>query len=104
MKEAFLNYIANDIDKILYRKREGETLKNHLTNYLNSYFFSLLSYDEALLLQTRIDTILQLLDRVMKAGDLEKIERSLRRLTFLLEQELQDELVYKYLKISSRLG
>ncbi len=98
-REIVLNNIANDVDKFLYRIQECKRLRNHLENYLNSFFYASLDYNEALLLQTRIETILQLLDRVLKSGDYEKTNHSLARLTYLLEQELQDELVFKYLNI-----
>lgn len=102
-RKIVLKYIAKDVDKFLHRIQECKRLRNHLENYLNSFFYASLDYNEALLLQTRIETILQLLDRVLKSGDYEKTDRSLARLTYLLEQELQDELVFKYLSIPNTL-
>lgn len=99
-KEALINEIAYETDLILQRKlkiiNEGEKIRDHLSKYLDSYLVSSLEEDEERLIQTRIKTLIQLLDRVLEAGDNEKIQRSLDRMNFILEQELSDDLINLY--------
>ena len=99
-KDALINEIAYETDLILQRKlkiiNEGEKIREHLSKYLDSYLVVSLEEDEQNLIQTRIRTLIQLLDRVLEAGDNEKIQRSLDRMNFILEQELSDDLITLY--------
>ncbi|UCG00701.1 MAG: hypothetical protein JSW11_13910 [Candidatus Heimdallarchaeota archaeon] len=99
-KKALIKEIAHETDLILKRKlkviNEGEKIREHLTKYLDSYLVSSLTLDEQKLIHTRVITLMRLLDRVLEAGDNERIQRALDRMNFILEQELSDELVVMY--------
>jgi len=99
-KKALIKEIAHETDFVLSRKlkviNEGEKIREHLTKYLDSYLVSSLTLDEQKLIQTRVITLIKLLDRVLEAGDNERIQRALDRMNFILEQELSDEIVVMY--------
>ncbi len=99
-KMALIKEIAHETDLILKRKLkvidEGEKIREHLTKYLDSYLVSSLNLDEQKLIYTRVITLINLLDRVLEAGNNERIQRALDRMNFILEQELSDELVVMY--------
>lgn len=99
-KKALINEIAYETDLILQRRlnviNEGEIIREHFTKYLDSYLVSSLEEDEQKLIQTRVKTLLILLDRVLEAGDNERIQRAIDRMNFILEQELSDELLLMY--------
>ncbi len=99
-KKALMKEIAHETDLILQRKLkiidQGEKIREHLTKYLDSYLVSSLEEDEQKLIQTRVRTLMILLDRVLEAGDNERIQRALDRMNFILEQELSDEIVVMY--------
>ena len=48
-------------------------------------------------------TLIQLLDRVLEAGNNERIQRALEKMNFVLEQELNEELVMLYQDSLTRL-
>ncbi|MFX0210646.1 MAG: hypothetical protein ACFFDT_31995, partial [Candidatus Hodarchaeota archaeon] len=99
-KKALMKEIAHETDFILQRKlkviNQGEKIREHLTKYLDSYLVSSLEEDEQKLINTRVRTLMILLDRVLEAGDNERIQRALDRMNFILEQELSDEIVVMY--------
>ncbi|MFW9903333.1 MAG: hypothetical protein ACFFFH_03295 [Candidatus Thorarchaeota archaeon] len=99
-KKALIKEIANETDLVLRRKfkviNEGEKIREHLTKYLDSYLVSSLTLDEQKLIHTRVITLIRLLDRVLEAGDNERIQRALDRMNFILEQELSDEIIVMY--------
>lgn len=99
-KNQILEEIAYDVDAILQRKieviAEGEKIRNHFSNYLNSYLFTSMSSDEQHIIQMRVKTLIILLDRVLEAGNLDKIQRALERMSFILEQELSDDIIAIY--------
>lgn len=107
-KKALIKEIAYETDLILKRKlkviNEGEKIREHLTKYLDSYLVSSLAEDEQKLINTRVRTLMILLDRVLEAGDNERIQRALDRMNFILEQELSDELVVMYQQTISDLS
>jgi hypothetical protein len=99
-KKALIKEIALETDLVLKRKlkviNEGEKIREHLTKYLDSYLVSSLAHDEQKLIHTRVVTLINLLDRVLEAGDNERIQRALDRMSFILEQELSDEIIVMY--------
>ncbi|MFX0013326.1 MAG: hypothetical protein ACFFB2_02330 [Promethearchaeota archaeon] len=99
-KKTLIEEIAHETDLILRRKlkviNEGTRIREHLTKYLDSYLVSSLTLDEQKLIHTRVNTLMILMDRVLEAGDNERIQRALDRMNFILEQELSDELVVMY--------
>ncbi|MFX1515863.1 MAG: hypothetical protein ACFFC6_06110 [Promethearchaeota archaeon] len=99
-KKALMEEIAHETDLILKRKLKvingGEKIREHLTKYLDSYLVSSLTLDEQKLIHTRVITLMRLLDRVLEAGDNERIQRALDRMSFILEQELSDEIIVMY--------
>lgn len=106
-KKALLKEIAHETDLVLKRKLkvidEGEKIREHLTKYLDSYLVSSLNIDEQRLIHTRVLTLMRLLDRVLEAGDNERIQRALDRMSFILEQELSDDLISMYQQTISDL-
>ncbi|MFX0125209.1 MAG: hypothetical protein ACFFAE_16400 [Candidatus Hodarchaeota archaeon] len=106
-KKTLIEEIAHETDHILKRKlkviNEGEKIREHLTKYLDSYLVSSLTLDEQKLIHTRVQTLIRLLDRVLEAGDNQRIQRALDRMNFILEQELSDELVVMYQQTISDL-
>lgn len=99
-KNQILEEIARSADTILQRKieviAEGEKIRNHFSNYLNSYLFTSMNSDERHIIQMRVKTLIILLDRVLEAGNLDKIQKALERMSFILEQELSDEIIAIY--------
>lgn len=99
-KKGLIVEMAHEIDLILKQKLrvidQGEKIREHLTKFLESYLVSSLEEDEQKLIQTRVQTLILLLDRVLEAGDNERIQRALDRMNFILEQELSDELIVMY--------
>ena len=99
-KNQILEEIAYSADTILQRKieviAEGEKIRNHFSNYLNSYLFTSMSSDERHIIRMRVKTLIILLDRVLEAGNLDKIQKALEKMSFILEQELSDEIIAIY--------
>jgi hypothetical protein len=106
-KNVIIADLAYETDFILQRKlrviHQGENFRAHLNNYLDSYLVSSLDIDEQKLIHTRVTTLIKLLDRVLEAGDNERIQRALDRMNFILEQELADELVVMYQQVLTQL-
>ncbi len=106
-KEAVITAIASAIDKILQRKLEvinqGEKIRTQLNHYLDSYHVLSLKQEEQQLIKTRVTTLILLLDRVLEAGDNDRIQRAIQRMNFILEQELSEELIMMYQQSLSRL-
>jgi hypothetical protein len=106
-KLAVITAIASAIDVILQRKLDiidqGEKIRVQLNHYLESYHVLSLEREEQQLVKTRVCTLIQLLDRVLEAGDYERIQRALQRMNFILEQELSEELIMMYQQSLSRL-
>lgn len=88
-----LRNLAKEMDEILQCKKEGAVLKNYLDKYLDSYFFTEFCSEEQQQVQLKIVAILRLLDRVFLAGDITNITPSLNGISFILEQELHDDLI-----------
>ena len=99
-KKRLIKELAYAIDSILRKKleviSEGEKIRENLSNYLESYLVSSLNTGEQHIVRMRIKTLLILLDRVLEAGSLNMIQRALERMSFILEQELSDELIAMY--------
>ena len=106
-KQAVISAVAASVDMILQRKIEviehGEKMRTLLNHYLDTYHVISLREEEQYLIKTRGKTLIQLLDRVLEAGDNERIQRALDKLNFVLEQELNEELVMLYQKTISQL-
>ena len=106
-KLAVITAVASAIDVILQRKLDiidqGEKIRAQLSHYLDSYHVLSLEREEQQLVKTRVFTLIQLLDRVLEAGDYERIQRALQRMNFILEQELSEELIMMYQQSLSRL-
>ncbi len=106
-KLAVITAIASAIDVILQRKLEiidqGEKIRDQLHHFLDSYHVLSLEQEEQQLVKTRVNTLIVLLDRVLEAGDYERIQRALQRMNFILEQELSEELIMMYQQSLSRL-
>ena len=99
-KKRVIQEVSYAIDSILRRKleviSEGEKMREHLSKYLESYLVSSMNSDEQHIVRLRIKTLLILLDRVLEAGNLDMIQRALEKMSFILEQELSDELIAMY--------
>ena len=99
-KKVIIESIASSIDELLQRKLEiinqGEKIRLQLNEYLDSYHVLSLKEEERQLIRTRVRTLIQLLDRVLEAGDNERIQRAILRMNFILEQELSEELIMMY--------
>jgi hypothetical protein len=99
-KSGVIEKVAKSIDIILDRKLkvidEGEKIRDQLSKYLDSYLITSRSKAERELIQARIKTLIQSLDRVLEAGDHTRIQRAFERMNFILEQELEDEFVTIY--------
>ncbi|MHA1994608.1 MAG: hypothetical protein ACW97Z_08720 [Candidatus Hodarchaeales archaeon] len=106
-KLAVITAIASAIDVILQRKLDiidqGEKIRDQLHHFLDSYHVLSLDQEEQQLVKTRVNTLIVLLDRVLEAGDYERIQRALQRMNFILEQELSEELIMMYQQSLSRL-
>jgi hypothetical protein len=106
-KLAVITALASAIDVILQRKLDiidqGEKIRNQLNHFLDSYHVLSLVEEEQQLVKTRVNTLILLLDRVLEAGDYERIQRALQRMNFILEQELSEELIMMYQQSLSRL-
>jgi len=106
-KQAVITSIASAIDTILQRKLEiinqGEKIRTQLNDYLESYHVLSLKEQEQQLVKTRVRTLIQLLDRVLEAGDNDRIQRAILRMNFILEQELSEDLVMMYQQSLSKL-
>ena len=106
-KEAVISAVATAVDMILQRKldiiNQGELMRANLNQYLESYHVLSLKEEERNLIETRVRTLIQLLDRVLEAGNHERIQRALLRMNFVLEQELSEELVMLYQESLTRL-
>ena len=106
-KLAVITSIASAIDVILQRKldiiEQGEKIRTQLSHFLDSYHVLSLEQEEQQLVKTRVSTLILLLDRVLEAGDYERIQRALQRMNFILEQELSEELIMMYQQSLSRL-
>jgi ribosomal protein S20 len=74
-----------------------------LNEYLDSYHVLSLKEQEQQLVKTRVRTLIQLLDRVLEAGDNDRIQRAILRMNFILEQELSEELIMMYQQSLSKL-
>ncbi|MFX0172529.1 MAG: hypothetical protein ACFE9L_11465 [Candidatus Hodarchaeota archaeon] len=94
-KDAIIENIAVAIDAVLKRKlliiAEGEKVREQLTRFLDSYLVTSRSKEERELIRTRIKTLIQLLDRVLEAGDHTRLQKALERMIFTLQQEFKDE-------------
>ncbi|MHA2173215.1 MAG: hypothetical protein ACXACP_09195 [Candidatus Hodarchaeales archaeon] len=101
-KLTVISAVATAVDMILQRKLEiinqGEIIRSNLNKYLESYHVLSLKEEERSLIKTRVRTLIQLLDRVLEAGNNERIQRALLKMNFVLEQELSEELVMLYQK------
>ena len=99
-KKRVLSELAYATDEILQRKLqiidEGVRIREQFSKYLKSYLVTSLSDDEQRLVQTRVKTLVLLLDRVLEAGDNEQIQRALERMNFILQQELSDDIIGMY--------
>jgi hypothetical protein len=99
-KKRVIQEVSYVIDSILRKKleviSEGEKIREHLSKYLESYLVSSLNSGEQHIVRMRIKTLLILLDRVLESGNLDRIQRSLEKMSFILEQELSDEIVAMY--------
>ncbi len=106
-KLAVITALASAIDVILQRKldiiNQGEKIRSQLNHFLESYHVLSLVQEEQQLVKTRVNTLILLLDRVLEAGDYERIQRALQRMNFILEQELSEELIMMYQQSLSRL-
>ena len=106
-KQAIITSIASAVDEILQRKLEiinqGEKIRTQLNEYLESYHVLSLKEQEQQLIKTRVKTLIQLLDRVLEAGDNDRIQRAILRMNFILEQELSEELIMMYQQSLSQL-
>lgn len=106
-KEAVLRQVASEIDLILERKlnvlRLGEKIRQNLSDFLDSYHLTSLPEEEQYILNTRIHMMLQLLDRVLEAGNHTRIQRALEKMSFILEQELNEELIITQNKTLAQL-
>ncbi len=106
-KGAVLRQVASEIDLILQRKlnvlKLGEKIRQNLSDYLDSYHISSLPQEEQYIVHTRISAMLQLLDRVLEAGNHARIQRALERMSFILEQELNEELIVTQNKTLAQL-
>ncbi|MHA2096506.1 MAG: hypothetical protein ACW98F_17945, partial [Candidatus Hodarchaeales archaeon] len=106
-KLAVITALASAIDVILQRKLDiidqGEKIRTQLNHFLDSYHVLSLEREEQQLVKTRVSTLILLLDRVLEAGDYERIQRALQRMNFILEQELSEELIMMYQQSLSRL-
>jgi hypothetical protein len=106
-KQAIISSIASAIDEILQRKLEiidqGEKIRSQLNDFLDSYHVLSLKEEEQQLVKTRVRTLIQLLDRVLEAGDNDRIQRAILRMNFILEQELSEELIMMYQQSLSQL-
>ena len=99
-KKRIIQEVAYTVDTLLQRKleviAEGEKIREHLSKYMDSYLVTSLNSDEQHIVRLRIKTLLILLDRVLEAGNLDRIQRALERMSYVLEQELSDELISMY--------
>lgn len=99
-KKRIIQEVSYAIDSILRRKleviSEGEKMREHFSKYLESYLVSSLNSGEQHIVRMRVKTLLILLDRVLEAGNLDMIQRALEKMSFILEQELSDELIAMY--------
>jgi ribosomal protein S20 len=99
-REKIITGVALAIDDILGRKfemiEEGEKARDQLNNYLDSYLVTSRSQSEQQLIRTRVKTLIQSLDRVLEAGDHERIQEALNQLSFILNQGFEDELILAY--------
>jgi hypothetical protein len=99
-KKRVIQEVSYVIDSILRKKleviSEGEKIREHLSKYLESYLVSSMNSGEQHIVRMRIKTLLILLDRVLEAGNLDRIQRSLEKMSFILEQELSDEIIAMY--------
>ncbi len=99
-KKRIIQEVAYIIDTLIQRKleliTEGEKIREHLSKYMDSYLVTSLNSSEQHIVRLKIKTLLILLDRVLEAGDLDKIQRALERMSYVLEQELSDELISMY--------
>lgn len=106
-KQAVVTAVATAVDMVLQRKMEiinqGEKMRMLFNHYLDTYHVLSLRKEEQHLIKTRVKTLIQLLDRVLEAGDNDRIQRALEKMNFVLEQELNEELVMLYQKSLSRL-
>ncbi|MHA1214745.1 MAG: hypothetical protein ACTSPG_05575 [Candidatus Hodarchaeales archaeon] len=94
-KAIILKNVALAVDNILKKKLEviyaGEEVKEVVDSYLHSYHVNSLNADEKQLLVARLRTLLELLNRVLEAGDNERIHRAISRMNYVLEHELSEE-------------
>ncbi|MFX0086561.1 MAG: hypothetical protein ACFFAU_12895 [Candidatus Hodarchaeota archaeon] len=99
-KKRIIQEVAYIIDTLIQRKleliTEGEKIREHLSKYMDSYLVTSLNSSEEHIVRLKIKTLLILLDRVLEAGNLDKIQRALERMSYVLEQELSDELISMY--------
>ena len=106
-KQAVVTAVATAVDMILQRKMEiinqGEKMRMLFNHYLDTYHVLSLREEEQHLIKTRVKTLIQLLDRVLEAGDNDRIQRALEKMNFVLEQELNEELVMLYQKSLNQL-
>jgi hypothetical protein len=95
-KATVVENMAIAIDAILKRKlqiiTEGERIRKQLMRFLDSYLVTSRSREERELIRTRIKTLIQLLDRVLEAGDHTRLQKALERMIFTLEQEFKEEI------------
>jgi len=100
LKKAVVEEIANAIDDILQRKiqviNEGEKIRNQLYRYLDSYLVTSRTKVEQQLITTRVQTLIRSLDRVLEAGDHDRIQEALEQMTYILEQGFDDEIIFMY--------
>ncbi|MHA1975232.1 MAG: hypothetical protein ACTSW1_19755 [Candidatus Hodarchaeales archaeon] len=94
-KAILLENVTLAVDNILKKKLKviyaGEEIKEVVDNYLHSYHVDSLGTHEKQLLVARLTTLLHLLNRVLEAGDNERIHRAISRMNYVLEHELSEE-------------
>ncbi|MFW9856457.1 MAG: hypothetical protein ACFFFG_15500 [Candidatus Thorarchaeota archaeon] len=99
-KEKIITGVALAIDDILCRKfemiEEGEKVRDQLNNYLESYLVTSREENDQQLIKTRVKTLIQSLDRVLIAGDHERIQEALDQLNYILNEGFEDELIIAY--------
>lgn len=99
-KEAVVKELAKSIDDILKRKiqviNEGEKIRDQLYRYLDSYLVTSRTKAEQQLIVTRVQTLIRSLDRVLEAGDHDRIQEALDQMTYILEQGFDDEIIFMY--------
>ena len=96
MEEELMELDVQKEENIIRFRQELNDLKQQLESKIKIW-------EEKFLIKTRVKTLIQLLDRVLEAGNNERIQRALEKMNFVLKQELNEELVMLYQDSLSRL-